>query len=106
MNILIFAGTTEGRSLAQYLAHQSIFCHVCVATEYGEQLIEESTFIKIHAGRLTSGEMKELMKQEAIDLVIDATHPYAVIEMCIRDREKQCLEVLRLPALPSTAAIR
>ena len=79
MNILIFAGTTEGRSLAQYLAHQSIFCHVCVATEYGEQLIEESTFIKIHAGRLTSGEMKELMKQEAIDLVIDATHPYAVI---------------------------
>lgn len=79
MNILIFAGTTEGRSLAQYLARQKIFCHVCVATEYGEQLIEENNDIKVHMGRLTSDEMKNLMEQEKIKLVIDATHPYAVI---------------------------
>ncbi|MDO4453824.1 MAG: precorrin-6A reductase [Eubacteriales bacterium] len=79
MNILIFAGTTEGRSLAQYLARQNIFCHVCVATEYGEQLIEESNYVKIHTGRLTEEEMKELMEREDIHLVIDATHPYAVL---------------------------
>ncbi len=79
MNILIFAGTTEGRSLAQYLARQEIFCHVCVATEYGEQLIEESTYIKVHMGRLMADEMKNLIAQEKIHIVIDATHPYAVL---------------------------
>lgn len=79
MNILIFAGTTEGRKLAQYLGRQQIFCHVCVATEYGEQLIEENEYIKVHTGRLTSDEMKGVMEQEAIDFVVDATHPYAVV---------------------------
>ena len=78
MNILIFAGTTEGRSLAQYLGRQQIFCHVCVATEYGEELIEPSRYLTIHTGRLTADEMEELMKRENIDFVVDATHPYAV----------------------------
>lgn len=78
MNILIFAGTTEGRNLAQYLGRQQICCHVCVATEYGEQLIEESSYIKVHAGRLTSEQMESLIQQEQIEVVVDATHPYAV----------------------------
>ncbi|MCI7812544.1 MAG: precorrin-6A reductase [Lachnospiraceae bacterium] len=91
MNILIFAGTTEGRNLAQYLGRQKISCHVCVATEYGEQLIEENSYIRVHTGRLTSDEMEELMRQQAIDCVVDATHPYAVIVS--QNIKKACEEI-------------
>lgn len=80
MNVrtLIFAGTTEGRELAEFFRRHQISCHVCVATEYGGQLLEADAFVKVHAGRLNSDEMLELMKKEEISLVIDATHPYAV----------------------------
>ena len=37
--ILLFAGTTEGRRLAEYLSKYGQEAHVCVATEYGEKLI-------------------------------------------------------------------
>ena len=36
-NILIFAGTTEGRQLAEYAVKEEIPCIVSAATEYGEE---------------------------------------------------------------------
>ena len=39
-NILIFAGTTEGRQLAEYAVKEGISCIVSAATEYGEELLE------------------------------------------------------------------
>ena len=37
--ICLFAGTTEGRQLAE-LMHSSVCLTVCVATEYGEILLK------------------------------------------------------------------
>ena len=37
-NILIFAGTTEGRQLAEYAVKKGIPCIVSAATEYREEL--------------------------------------------------------------------
>lgn len=34
-NILLFAGTTEGRLLAEFLIHQPVRLHTAVATSYG-----------------------------------------------------------------------
>ncbi len=62
--ILIFAGTTEGRSLAEYLRDHNIASQVCVATEYGQQLMEEGPLVKLHTGRLTEREMEALMERE------------------------------------------
>lgn len=78
-NVLIFAGTTEGRRLAEYLAENQVCAHVCVATKYGEQLLPESPYICIHAGRIDQEEMRGLMEREQIKVVVDATHPYAVL---------------------------
>lgn len=77
-NLLLFAGTTEGRELAQFLERQGVSCHVCVATEYGEQLLDEKTLgHQIHRGRLDQEEMEALMERENIRITVDATHPYA-----------------------------
>ena len=40
--VLVFAGTTEGRKIAEFLDSQSVPSHICVATEYGEELLPKS----------------------------------------------------------------
>ena len=49
---LIFAGTTEGREIAEYLSNKNVKVHVCVATEYGETLLPKGENITISAIRL------------------------------------------------------
>lgn len=76
-NILIFAGTSEGRKLIEYFSNLKIHLTACVATEYGEQLIEKSEFVHVLSERFNREQMFALMQQNDFDLVIDATHPYA-----------------------------
>ena len=77
--ILIFAGTTEGRKLTEYLAKKQVLVHVCVATRYGESLIQdcEDENISITHERMDAEEMKAFMRDFHPDFVVDATHPYA-----------------------------
>lgn len=105
--VLIFAGTVEGRLVAEYLAAANIPVLASVATAYGAQLLEQSfdqlseqtscqhskqhlhqhseqyspphPDLQITQGRLDMEEMERLMQQEDCELVIDATHPYAAI---------------------------
>ena len=77
--VIIFGGTTEGRKLAETLEAADVFCVYCVATEYGKEPVQESTHIKLHAGRLDAEGMYELYKCEKPDAIIDATHPFAEI---------------------------
>lgn len=76
--ILIFGGTTEGRILANTLSKAKIICTVCVATEYGEEMLKKNDYINIHCGRMNEKEMIEFLKKEDYFIVIDATHPYAL----------------------------
>ena len=75
---LIFAGTIEGRTLAETLVEAGKKVHICVATEYGEEVLTENPALTVHCGRLTEKEMENLINQVNPDFVIDATHPYAV----------------------------
>lgn len=75
--ILLFAGTTEGRKLSEYLAAYPVRTHVCVATEYGEDLLPEGENLTVSHKRLNAQEMAAFIGEFAPDFVIDATHPYA-----------------------------
>ena len=89
--ILIFAGTTEGRRLAEYLKRAGAEVLVSVATEYGETAFEEDDRIKVHAGRMDLAEMKGFLRREELSLVVDATHPYAqVVSANIRQACQEC----------------
>ena len=74
--VIIFAGTTEGRQIAQYLGNAGIDVLACVATEFGRQFIEESGNVKVSSEKLGEDGMRRIMK-EGCCCVIDATHPYA-----------------------------
>ena len=86
--ILVFGGTTEGRQIAEFLAENEIACDVCVATEYGEELLDESRFINVRLGRLSEQAMKELLAKEDYAAVIDATHPFAT---AVSQNIRQCM---------------
>ena len=75
--ICVFAGTTEGRKLVEFLATQPVLVTACVATEYGETLLSPAENLTISACRLTEEEMEALFRADGFDLVVDATHPYA-----------------------------
>lgn len=75
--VLIFAGTVEGRTLAEHLCGHGYEVHVCVATEYGESLLPQDTGLFISHERLSREEMEEKIKKLGEVLVVDATHPYA-----------------------------
>lgn len=75
--VMIFAGTTEGRELAEFLARREIPAYICVATEYGEQLLPKGDCLEISHERLSAEEMEDLMKKTGCQMVLDATHPYA-----------------------------
>ena len=95
MNILIFGGTTEGRMLAQAISelHKDRYSvTVSVATSVGAHELAGINGIKVIVGRLDEEEMVRLFlekesdgksddrtdKHLQYDLVVDATHPYAV----------------------------
>lgn len=76
--VMVFAGTTEGRKLAAFLEERQIPAMICVATEYGESVLEDYAQLEVHRGRLDQDDMKKLFEEKAPEVVIDATHPYAV----------------------------
>lgn len=106
--VLIFAGTTEGRKLAELLGGNSgeafagenmvgdlrgrkgpegakacasdrkIQVTVSTATEYGKECLGDLEGVEIQTGRLDFRGMEALLREKDIDLVVDATHPFAV----------------------------
>ena len=61
--ILIFAGTTEGRSLAEYASANSVRCFVSVATDYGKSLLEKLENIILLTGRMDEKEMEHFIEE-------------------------------------------
>ena len=76
--VLLFGGTTEGRVIAKILSENKIECDVCVATEYGEMVMEEMPLVRVKTGRLSPDDMTALVRGGSYNAVIDATHPFAV----------------------------
>ena len=49
-NLCVFAGTTEGRKLIEYLATQPVRVTACVATEYGQAMLDRYDNVTVLAG--------------------------------------------------------
>ena len=72
--LLLFAGTTEGRRLAEELS-KDWEVTASVATAYGAQLLPSQ--VRVLTGRLDEPQIEALLRQENFDVLVDATHPYA-----------------------------
>lgn len=75
MKLLLFAGTADGRALAESLATLPIELHVSVATAYGADTLPAAVIPSV--GRLDHDAIRDRLQREGFALAIDATHPYA-----------------------------
>lgn len=93
--VLLFGGTTEGHRLAEYLAGRKQPVILCVATEYGREVLggalSDCPWMDIRVGRQDEKQMKKLLRQERPGLVIDATHPYA--DLATRNLRSACRQM-------------
>ena len=76
--ILLFAGTSERRQLAERLSAHGISFYVSVATAYGETLLEHA-HASILQGRMDREEIIAFLRAHPVECVVDATHPYAAL---------------------------
>ena len=75
--VLIFGGTSEGRVLADYCHTEKIKAWISLATGYGKQMLQESPYLHLRDTPMDQAEMEVFIREKGIELVIDATHPYA-----------------------------
>ena len=87
-HVILFAGTTEGRVLANWLDDQpGITGTVCVATEYGAELLTEEMplkHLKVHCGRLDEDEIEAFLKKNGTHLVINCQAEAAAIYVSLQ----------------------
>ena len=79
--VFLFAGTNEGRRLAKRLGAAGITVTVSVATEYGEELLSDAGLaecVTVLRGRMTREEMEQAIRRAEPEILVDATHPYAL----------------------------
>lgn len=72
--IWVIGGTSETRSLLSRLSGRKEFV-ITVATYSGAEVLEGYQPI---VGRMDCGEMVQLIKDKAVDTVVDMSHPYAL----------------------------
>lgn len=76
MNLLVLAGTEDGRRLASELEARGHQVWVSTLTEYGAQ-IAEAQGLHTRYGALDEVGLLSLLKQKSFTALIDATHPLA-----------------------------
>ncbi len=75
--VLVFAGTSDARTVIKHLVAYPVAVHASVATTDGCDLLKGVDGVTIHVGRLNEKHMMALVINIGADLIVDATHPYA-----------------------------
>lgn len=75
--ILVLGGTKDGRTLAEILSGQGYQIMVSVFSDYGRDLIELDKEL-VHTGALDADGFNSFICKNHIELIVDASHPYAV----------------------------
>ncbi len=73
--ILVLGGTSEGREIVRALQRAGYSCLLSVASDLGELFLEEK--IPRRVGQLGPETLQQLLRELRVDLIVDATHPYA-----------------------------
>lgn len=101
--IWIIGGTKDSRDILEGIIEKSVEnIVVTTATEYGGKLLEDyisknENRIKVISERLSEEQMERLIVENNVDLIIDASHPYAqnVSKAVINVKKKMGVKYIR-----------
>lgn len=75
----LILGTSEGKNILSLLNKYSEDIFVSTATSYGGELLKEYKYKALNTKPLDLEELVEALKNNSIELLVDASHPYAVV---------------------------
>lgn len=76
--IFVIAGTEDGRELAGFLLNGGFEVTASVVSSYGKSLLERYNGIKVNDRKLDETELISLLSTSDVEVLVDASHPYAV----------------------------
>ncbi|SHJ04746.1 precorrin-6A/cobalt-precorrin-6A reductase [Geosporobacter subterraneus DSM 17957] len=76
--IMILGGTKDAREIVVQISEKKYPLLVTTATEYGGSLLEAYEGCDVLTKRMSAQDMETIIIEKQIQLVVDATHPYAV----------------------------
>lgn len=75
----LILGTSEGKNILSKLNRYTDNIFITTATEYGGQLLENFKFKKLNTKPLVLEELIDQLKENHIEILVDASHPYALV---------------------------
>ena len=88
--IMVIAGTKDARKVAELLLTKGRRVMATVTTPYGRELLSQLPGLEVHEGKLSEEALKALVLEKEVEMVVDASHPFA--EEVSRNAMKACLE--------------
>ncbi len=80
MRYIVMSGTSDSTKVINYLSQDSNnYIVATTVTDYGAKIAKDAGANKVIAKALRKNEFIDLIKEEEIDTLIDATHPFANI---------------------------
>lgn len=76
MNIIVFSGTSDGNEIVGKLSKLGHNVIVSVATDYAKDFLIDYD-VTVLSGRLDIAKIVQVISQNDVNCIIDATHPYA-----------------------------
>jgi precorrin-6A/cobalt-precorrin-6A reductase len=77
MRVMVIAGTGDGREIVGRLLQRGWDVVATVTTNYGQELLKAYPGVRIYQGTLDSAGILNLIKNQAIFCLVDASHPFA-----------------------------
>jgi precorrin-6A/cobalt-precorrin-6A reductase len=77
MRVMVIGGTADGREITGRLWQAGWDVIATVTTSYGRELLNACPGVKIYQGKLDAGEMYNLIREQAVSCLVDASHPFA-----------------------------
>lgn len=94
--ILLLGGTKEANKLIKVLTAEGYEVLVTTVSSYGGQLAKDCGAKEVLIGELNPQTLADLIKVKGIDVVVDATHPFASMVTAMAREICEKLEILYL----------
>ncbi len=111
--ILVLSGTEDGKKIAERLFNSGKKFITSVATEYGKSIFERMGLGSVCIqGRLDRDNLERLIDEKNINMIVDATHPYAAnvsinaIDACKTKNKKYVRFQRAKTTIPDSTLIR
>lgn len=75
----LILGTSEGKKILSLLNKFTQDIFVSTATEYGGELLKDYKYKEINTKPLDASELEKIVIENGIDVLVDASHPYAEV---------------------------